>query len=161
MSYFAGWSERSAHLVSTSRGVTDIRTATFAWPRGLIHGSSEHGPETALKRARRRRHLCLHHPHLLATPDEVARRLSATSFAIWSNEPERIWCASTPWEMLANSYGAKLFIACIEMLFAKDTGFSAIEICRWRVMSSQGSTEIAEAVRYPGVRVVQHKGHDC
>lgn len=165
MPYLAGWRERSAQLAASLRGVTDIRTYALAWPGHPIHGSSERGPETASMRDRRHRHLCLHHPHLLATPDEVARRLSAGSFAIWSNEAEQIWCASTPWETLAKPYGTKLAIDWIEMLPAKGAGFSAIEIGRWRVVSSQGSVEIAEAVRhlerFSGVRIVRHEGHDC
>lgn len=164
-SYIADWSKRSARLSASARSLTDIRTYGLAWPGHPVHGASEGGPETAEMRARRHRQLCLHDPDLLATPDEVAQRLNETSFAIWVNESKRIWCVSTLWETLVHAFGTEVSINRIELLPAKGGGYSAIEIGAWRVMSSPGSTEIAEAARhletFPGVRIIPHEGYDC
>lgn len=138
MPYFADWSERCAHLVSSSRSAINIRIYTLAWPGHPIRGSDEREPETAPMRDRRYRYLCLHHPHLLATPDEVARRLSAESFAIWPDEVEGLWCASSPWETLANSYGVELAIDHIEMLPAKDRRRSLKRYVIWKRFRASG-----------------------
>lgn len=163
--YLADWTERSARLAVSSRGLTDIRIYALAWPGQPIHRSNGSGPETVEMRESRHRQLCLHNPNLLATPDGVAHKLNPASFAIWNNEAERIWCVSTPWETLVHSQGTEISIDWIEMLPAKGGGFSAIEIGRWRVMSCQGSSGIAEAAHhlgtFPGVRIARHEGHDC
>ncbi|MBU4530407.1 MAG: hypothetical protein KUA43_00970 [Hoeflea sp.] len=163
--YLASWNDRSARLATLSRGLTDFRTFALAWPANPVHGSSDNAPETTEMRDRRHRRLCLYDPDLLATPEEVAERLNETSFAIWINEPERIWCVSTLWETLFFADGTEVSIDWIELHPARGGGYSAIEIGPWRVMSSQGSPEIAQAVRHldtiPGVRIEPHGGHDC
>lgn len=163
--YLAEWNERSARLSASANTLTGIHIYTLAWPAQPSYGYGEEGLETEEGRQRRRRRLCLHAPEMLETPDAIARQLSDSRFAVWFHQPGRIWCASTLWETLVTSFDTPGSITWIEMLPAKGAGFSALEIGRWRVRSSEGSAEIADAAAkleaFPGVKIVHHEGYNC
>lgn len=163
--YLDEWRRRSERLAEAASGITELRTYALAWPGDPIYGSGEDGSEDADARLRRHRRLCLHAPELLATPDLVSRRLDPSSFAIWINATAGLWCASTLWESCAHALGTKVVAEWVELLPAKGAGYSLLQLGRWRVMSRQGSAEIAAAVemlrRLPRVRIDRHEGYDC
>lgn len=163
--YLDDWRSRSEELAEAASGMTELRTYALARPADPAYGSGEDGPEDAETRLRRHRRICLYAPDLLATPERVSRRLDRSSFAIWVNATAGLWCASTLWESSAHALGRKVVAEWVELLPAKGAGYSMLQLGRWRVMSRQGSTEIAGAVEMlrllPGVRIDRHEGFDC
>lgn len=163
--FLAEWLARSARLTETAVSPGEIRVFALAWPGHPVHGARAVGPESEEARQLRHRRLCLQAPELLATPAAIAGRLSPRRFAVWADDRARIWGVSTLWETFSAAFGTAVRVEHIELLPAKGGGYSALEIGRWRVMSSAGSPDVAAAAGWldglPGVHVVRHDGYDC
>lgn len=114
---------------------------------------------------RRASGLVLHYPKILATPRAVAAKLSTKSFALWTSEADRIWCASTAWDSIAYPIGAPVIVSWAEILAAKGPGYAELQIGDWGVRSGDRSREIAAAAErlrgVPGVTVQRHEGYNA
>ena len=114
---------------------------------------------------RRAAGLALHYPDILTTPRVVASKLTKKSFALWTSEADRIWCASTAWDSIAFPIGAPVTVSWAEILAAKGPGYSELDIGHWGVRSGDRSREIAAAAErlraMPGVTVERHEGYNA
>lgn len=162
--YLANWLARSAELRASSVKPADILHFSLAMPQQpLFNNDSDASARSGT--AGRDAHYALHLPHILPTPEAIAAKLAPRRFALWKNEADGFWCASTRWDSIRHPIGKPLAVGWHDVLPAKGSGFSEIDIDGWTVRDESGSKAIRDAVsalaEIPGITINHIQGYDC
>ncbi len=159
--YLPDW--RAANDRLASAAVTADVLGTFRLDAEQAPRFGDGGEPTGATLAEREARLALECPFTLATPEQIARRLSSHEFALWQSPTERIRCLSTRWDSLAWRTGARLTLESADPASAIGAGWFFLGARKWCVRDHARSRGLTDAValleRTGGVRVKRKGGH--
>jgi hypothetical protein len=146
--FVAAWRAANEALARAADAAAPPAIFTVAWP---IFDPADDIDEESTR--------ALNRPDLLATPQPVAARLGASSFALWQSGGK--------WHLSHGRDSVVLGNAPVQFHHiepARGGGYAAIEVGSWLVRDEFGSRAIADAeaalARLPGLVVELHQGTD-